>query len=414
MSWEKMTLTQRVQAANIDCMRHKEYALLSGIICMGKSEVTEKVPVPTAATDGRNKYYHPDFVKTLNRKQMRYVVLHENFHVALKHLVLYMPLWEKYGYICNIAADYVVNGIIEELDPQKTFVERCTEPKPLVDEKYAGWSFVQVLKDLLKDCPQGGEGEGEGDGDGEGDGEGDGTEGGSMDGHLWKAAKEAVKEAKAARALEREIDDANRQGELVRRKMAGNEKGGRDILGTIAERTTDWKEPLRDFIATICQGDDMSRYCPPNKRMLASGFIMPSHFTETIGEVILACDTSGSMHPYYPIVFGEIANIAKQVRPERIRMLWWDTSVCGDQVFEPKDYDDIAKQLRPAGGGGTTPTCVTEYIAEHEIKAKAIIWLSDGYLFCEDPPTPFPGLWGICGNDEFVPVHGKVIRIPEV
>jgi predicted metal-dependent peptidase len=209
----------------------------------------------------------------------------------------------------------------------------------------------------------------------------------------------------------KQVDDANRQGEMMARKLAGKEGGGRDILGNAKERTTDWRSALQDFLSTNCTGDEQSRFCPPNKRMLASGFVMPSHFSEAVGEIIIAPDTSGSMYPYYNVIFGEVARICQLVSPASVRVLWWDTSVCADQKFTPVDYDQIATTLRPKGGGGTIPSVVTDYIAEHKIKAQAIVWLTDGYLGCDTPSTPMPSLWGAVDNEDFVPTHGKVLRI---
>ena len=193
--------------------------------------------------------------------------------------------------------------------------------------------------------------------------------------------------------------------------MRGDEAGGRDILGTAQERVTNWRDALQDFINSVCVGDENSRFCPPNKRLLASGFIMPSHFDETIGEIIIACDTSGSMHWAYPIVFGEVARIVQNTRPDSVRMLWWDTSVCGDQTFKPEQYPDIAKALAPKGGGGTVVSCVADYIDEHKIKAKAVIMLTDGYIESDYRMTDMPTLWGVVENDDFVPRAGKVMRI---
>jgi predicted metal-dependent peptidase len=138
---------------------------------------------------------------------------------------------------------------------------------------------------------------------------------------------------------------------------------------------------------------------------------MPSHFTETVGELILAPDTSGSMGPYYRLIFGEIARILTLVKPASVRVLWWDTAICGDQVFKPADYEQIATLLKPAGGGGTTPQVVVDHIIKHKINAQGIVWLSDGYLGCQDPMTPMPSLWGIVDNDSFVPTYGKVLHI---
>lgn len=395
MTFEKMTLNQRIQAANIDCMRHPQYALLSGVICMGKSEVSKTIP--TAATNGRDKKYGEAFIQPLNRKQLRYLVLHENFHVALKHCILYRRETKAMPRLANIAQDYVVNALIEELDPNFTFVERPT-PTLLIDRKYFGWSFPQVLNDLLK------QGRKEPDKDGNGGGY-------DFDEPLDVHEDPVFDDAEDEQQHSKNVDDANRQGEMLARKLAGKNKGGRDIFGTAKERTTNYVEAMQDWLVSVCSGDENSRFCPPNKRMLASGYIMPSHFNETVGELILACDTSGSMSPYYRLIFGEIVRMLSQVRPEAVRILWWDNEVCGDQVFKPVDYEQIATLLKPQGGGGTTPQVVVDYILHHKINAKAIVWLTDGYLGCDTPNTPMPSLWGVVENETFVPTHGKLVRI---
>lgn len=395
MTFEKMTLNQRIQAANIDCMRHPQYALLSGVICMGKSEVSKTIP--TAATNGRDKKYGEAFIQPLNRKQLRYLVLHENFHVALKHCILYRKETKAMPRLANIAQDYVVNALIEELDPNFTFVERPS-PTLLIDRKYFGWSFPQVLNDLIK------QGRKEPDKDGNGDGY-------DFDEPIDVHEDPVFDDAEDEQQHSKNVDDANRQGEMLARKLAGKGKGGRDIFGTAKERTTNYVEAMQDWLVSVCSGDENSRFCPPNKRMLASGYIMPSHFNETVGELILAPDTSGSMSPYYRLIFGEIARMLSQVRPEAVRILWWDNEVCGDQVFKPADYEQVATLLKPQGGGGTTPQAVVDYILHHKINAKAIVWLTDGYLGCDTPNTPMPSLWGVVENETFVPTHGKLVRI---
>ena len=392
MSFQNLTLQQRISAVNIDCMRHPKFALLSGVIPMGKSDVVDNQP--TAATNGKDKLYGRAFITPLNRKQLRYLVLHENFHVALKHCVLpyYRDVSKKAGgRITNIAMDHVINNMIEELDPDLRFVERPCDTL-CCDAKYRGMSFIQVLRDLMQNPPP--------DNhdpldehqpyDGEGEGDGDPTDGDK---------------------LSKEIDEANRQGKIVADRLAGDSGGGRDILETTADRTTNWRDALRDFLETVCKGDENSRFCPPNKRLLASGFIMPSHFDESVGELVVACDTSGSMTSYYGLLFGELARICQTTTPSSVRVLWWDTKVRGDQVFQPHEYENIATLVKPKGGGGTTPHAVTEYMAEHQVKPNAVVWLTDGYLGSDTPATSAPSLWGVVDNDTFVPTHGKLVRI---
>ena len=424
MSFDKMTLQQRVQAANIDCMRHPKFALLSGVICMGKSEARDGVS--TAQTNGRDKFYGAKFIEPLNRKQLRYLVLHENFHVGLKHCILYKDVVRKYPRLTNIAQDFVVNALIEEMDPDFTFVERPVETL-CIDRKYFGWSFPQVFNDLFKQAKQqqqdgkGKRGKGQGgntaadmdlseDADPSDDMFND-----PLDEHQHSDAEHGVDGAgkEDEEKLSRQIDDANRQGEMLSRRLSGrgNSSGGRDIFGLAQDRSTNWIDPLQDFIQTVCAGDENSRFCPPNKRLLASGFVMPSHFSETVGELLIACDTSGSMHGYYPVVFGEIARICQQVKPESVRLLWWDTSVCGDQQFKPDEYENLGKLLHPKGGGGTTVSCVAQYIAAKEYKPKAVIMLSDGYIESNYVLPELPILSGVVENDDFVPLRGKALRI---
>lgn len=402
MTWERMSAETRIKAVHVDFMKHPEFALLSGVTMVGK--VFVKDDMPTAGTNGRDVYYGREFVMGHNRKQIRYLVAHENLHKALRHCVEYKPVADKYGMIVNAAMDYVINQMIEDMDTKGDFVERPHLGKPLIDPKYKGMSFLQVLKDLLKDAQQqqsGGKG-GKG-----GTSAGNGHQ--SLDEHMFDEAEEMS--PAEAKKVQQQVEDAVRQGKLLAERMRGDGKGGADLSALTAHRDTNWREYLREFLSTICQGDDNSRFCPPNKRMLASGFVMPSHFSESTGEIIVACDTSGSMGGVYPVVFGEIARICEHARPESVRVLWWDTDVNSEQVFKPDQYDQIAGVLKPQGGGGTTVSVVARYIAEKQLKPKAVVYLSDGYVESDYEVPDVPCLWGIVDNDSFMPLKGKVVRI---
>jgi len=390
-TWEKMTLRDRITAVHTDIMNHPEFALLSGVILTGKVEISDKTP--TAATNGRDVKYGDAFMTALNQKQVRYLVLHENGHKALKHCVWYRDIVRKYPRLSNIAQDYVINGMIEELDPDLKFVERPTDGL-CIDPKYFGWGWIEVLQDLLKN---GGEGGGGGDGNPDPfDEHEDGSE---------------VMEADEIDSLSEEIDEALRQGKIIVDRKRGEGSGKNPLNALIQPRETNWRDAMREFIETICAGHDNSRFCPPNKRLLASGFIMPSHFSESAGELIVACDTSGSMTGVYPVVFGEIARICETVRPESVRVLWWDSEVCGEQVFTEQNYNDLASLLKPAGGGGTYVTCVAEYIRDKEYKPKAVIYLTDGYIEHSYALPEVPCLWGVVDNKQFVPQRGKKLNI---
>ena len=384
--YKDLTPHERVTAVGIDLTRNALFAQLSGVAMVGKVEITDRLP--TAATNGRDEYYNPDFVLAQNRKQLRYVRIHENLHKLLKHCVEYKDVCKRYPKLSNIAMDHVINLTIEEIDPNFTWVERPTV-EPYADAKYKGWSFLRVMRDLIDKG-----------------GKDDSDDEGGFDDHLFDELDEGETEE-----AHRQIDEAARQGKILADKLAGDGKGGSKLDLNATKRNTEWRQHFREFFDTICKGDEHSRFVPPNKRFAPLGILLPSHFSYNKGEIIIAGDTSGSMGPIYPILFGEIAQIAQTVMPDALRVIWWDTSVCGEQLFKPDDYHAIATLMKPMGGGGTSPQCVVKYIAKKQYKPRAVIWLTDGYLSGDNAVVPCAALWGIVDNEQFIPPQGKAVHI---
>lgn len=386
-TWDSMTLEQRVRAVNIDIMNHMDFCTLTGLVTMGDIHFIDGMP--TAGTNGLDVFYGCEFLARQNRKQVRFVQLHESLHKALRHCSDYKDVVAKYPELSNMAMDYVVNGLIEQTDPEHKFIEYTTDPEPLLDPKYYNRSFVDVLQDLLKNPPPQSQ-----------------KESMTLDEHYGTPEEVDPQE------LEQQIQDALNHGDMVQKRMqAGIDSKNSPLSGLGVKRDTDWRNALREFIEQVVTGDEYSRYNPPNRRFLAHDILMPTHFDIAMGELMIACDTSGSMESVYPIVFGEIANICKQANPDKVRVVWWDTQVCDEQVFERGQFEQIADLLKPTGGGGTSPQCVADYIQIKNYKPTAVIWLTDGYL--DACPTAVCGneLWGVVNNDHFKPAHGKVLRI---
>ena len=440
MSFAQLTLAQRITAVHLDIMKHKDFSLMGGVTQVGKVKVfastkdlkglIEHIMCPTAATDGCDVFYNEQFCKDFTREQLRYLVLHENFHKALHHCTEYEHLATKYPQHFAMAIDYVVNDQIETIDPELKFVNRPTLVPPLIDKKYHDMSVPQVLKMLLdeqkqKEKDKGKKPDEEG---GEGDDEGEGSEGGdpgTMDTHMIRKPGKPGKDGEGGegngegdidgsgltpKELKKQLVDAVNQGAIVRNKLRGVGGGGNALSG-FQERNTDWRTPLRQFVQELCEGDEQSRFSPPNKRLMPLGILLPSHFSEATGELIVACDTSGSMTGLYPTVFGEIARICKEATPSKVRVIWWGDHIEGEQEFTPQDYDKIKDLMKPKGGGGTVVSCVAKYVREKQYKPKATILLSDGYIESQYDCVDGPLLWGIVDNPAFLPIKGKVIHI---
>ena len=286
---------RRVQKAKITMMRDPKFALWSGILMVGRTSVVDNIP--TACTNGRDERYGRKFVASLKDSELNFVVLHENLHKAFRHLTTWKKLHDEDHQLANAACDYVINLKLKDIDPyEKTiamprFADGPNKGKAmgLVDEKYRGMHAKQVF-DLLKEekkC------EGERGGKGEGGG-GEGDDGQGFDEHDWDGAKEMTEVEK--KELEREIDQAIRQGVMAHQKIAGTGAGGldRDLLDLL-EPKVDWREMLREFVKATCSAKDTSSWRRVNRRFLSTGTYMPSLIGEKVGHLVVAVDTSGSV-----------------------------------------------------------------------------------------------------------------------
>jgi predicted metal-dependent peptidase len=148
-----------------------------------------------------------------------------------------------------------------------------------------------------------------------------------------------------------------------------------------------------------------------NRRQLANDMYVPSLEAETMGDVIMAIDTSGSIGADELNLFAsELASICDLMSPSGVRIIWWDGAVAGEQYFND-DYANLSSRLEPKGGGGTYLSCVSKYVINKGYEADCIVVLTDGYTENDIKwDTPIPTLFTIVhGNKSFTAPTGKVI-----
>ena len=362
-----LSAEQRLKRAHVWLMGQPDYVLYSGIIMMGDTKIVDDVP--TACTDGKNVEYGEAFVNKISDKELRGLILHENLHKAFKHLTTWRDLYDKNAKLANMACDYVINLMIVDSDTEEKNVK--LPEGGLIDEKYRGMDTHTVFKLLQED-------EKNGTGNGAGGDESDG-----LDEHDWEGAKELSPEEKDA--LAREIDQALRQGAILAGKMKGNIARG---IAEQLEAKVDWREALRDFVTSKCDAKDYSSYRRPNRRWIDQNVYLPSMEGESLGDIVVGVDTSGSIDVEALGQFlGELISISNSVNPEKIHLLYWDTEVAGHEKYERGSYEGIINSTKPAGGGGTDPSCIPAYIKEHKLNVECAVVLTDGYV----------GGWGVWG-----------------
>jgi len=384
-----MNVQDRIKKSHIAIMQHKTFCSYSGILACGKVKVGDDVP--TAATNGWDVMYNPDFIDQYMKSdpELRFLILHEQQHKAYRHLHVWKVLHDEDARLANIAADHFVNLSLVDMDAGEGFIKMPSigiQPDP----KYRGWSVKQIFEDLKA------QGEGQGEGDGEG-----------MDGHDWENATtgDPSKDQEQANEIQRAI----RQGEIVRRKMAGKGAGGTDgVFGDLLQPKIDWRKVLRDFVTETCAGRDESSWRKPNRRFLSYDVYMPSMVGTTMTELVIGFDTSGSIFggDEMTVFVSEIKTIIEDIKPTKVHVIYWDTEVAGHQTFEEGQF--AVQDLKPKGGGGTDGSVLFKYLKEKNITPQAIVQFTDGYVG-DWGNTDVPTLWAV--SSDLVAPFGTTIRV---
>ncbi len=415
----------RIKRGHIALMKHPQTALYSGVMLMGTSAVEEGVP--TAYTDGVNKKYGRKFLESiLSESKVRGLILHENLHVALKQVVFGRAMFMENRKMANLAADFVVNDIIANIDGTIAGTsERLVElpDGAIYDPMFHDWSMREVYNYLKKHAKKGGGGGqgGKGQGNPPPSGGTQSNDDDDMDGdtvtvngktydisqadeHDFIGREVSAEEAKE---ILDDIDKALREGGMLAGRMGAKIPR---VISDLLEPKVDWRDALREFVSSSTKGNDEFTWRRMNKRQMANDIYLPSVMNESIGEIIVAIDTSGSIGGAEITEFAtELVSICEVCQPEVVRVLWWDTEVHGEQVFKD-NYSDIAKMLKPLGGGGTKVSCVSEYVNKHKLNAECVLVFTDGYVEGDIKwNISSPTLWMVTQRRDFIPPVGKKV-----
>ena len=395
-----ITEEQRIKKGHIALMKHPETALWGGVMMMGSTEVVDEAI--TAYTDGINKKYGRAFLQTIcpTQPEVNGLILHENLHIGLRHHLHGADMFKEDGDKANKAADYVVNDMITEIS--KKYPELVQLPRGgLYDPQYHNMSMREIYK-LLKSKKGGGGGGGKPDKEGE---KGSGSGGGEYEFDKHDFGKPMTQEE--AKEMDGKIDRAIREGALLAGRL------GIDLPRAISDMLNpviDWKKELAEFVTSSCKGKDEYTWRKFNRRLISNDIYLPTVENETIGEVVVAIDTSGSIGQEQLNEFAsELVSICEAVSPDAVRVLWWDTKVHGEQLFTD-NYDQIGSMLKPLGGGGTRVSSVAEYINKKKINAECVLVFTDGYLESDVVwNISAPTLWMVTENRNWTPPTGKKV-----
>ena len=124
MNESSLTEEERVQKCTLALLMHPKYRSLAGILMMGDTTVEDDAATcPTAYTDGVNTKYGRTFCRTLSDAELKFLILHENLHKALLHLITWSWMWKEDAELANRACDYVINLLLVLSDAGEKFIK---------------------------------------------------------------------------------------------------------------------------------------------------------------------------------------------------------------------------------------------------------------------------------------------------
>jgi predicted metal-dependent peptidase len=355
----------------------------------------------TAATDGRHLFYNREFIKSLDKAELLFLIAHEVLHCV------YDTLGRRGGRdpkLYNMASDYIINYTLVE--------EKCgTMPKSgLYDKRYTDeMASEEVYALLQKDSVTirmpldehlelGADGDDQ-DGDGDGDGQYVDVTVTGKNGPP-KLSEDDIQrirsEIKAA-----VIQSAQQVG-------AGKVPAGvRRMIDELLTPKMDWRSLLDAHIRSSIKDDytfsRISRRTWSIAKEAADGLtdrfdggansvddvfdafgagvvpMLPAQdFMDTV-DVAAAIDCSGSMSEEMLRDFlSEVKGIMTTFRDFKVRLWVFDTEIYNYKEFTAENIHEI-DEYGMAGGGGTMFECNWEHMKREGIEPQRFVMFTDGY-----------------------------------
>jgi predicted metal-dependent peptidase len=353
--------------------------------------------VETAATDGRQILYNPEWFGALSAEHARAVLAHEVLHVAYKHMCRCQGKDFKRW---NIATDLAINPILVEAGfslPAGGLMPGQGTYAKLPIGKSAEWYYDNLPQEEGQDNQEGQE---EGQGQGQGQGEQDPGKMGSVkqpgDGSQAAAAQA---EAEAHEIIAQASQAAKGRGQLP----SGLARAVEQSLMPKA----DWKETLRAFVSRQSRND--YSWSRPNRRYIAQGLYLPGLHSEELGDVVCAIDTSGSIDGKTLDVFaGELQGIMDSFPEAQMTIVYHDSMVQHVQHWAASNGPLV---LEPRGGGGTDHRPVFDWIGQNGEIPTCLVCLTDMDSIFPDKAPGYPVLWAAVGARNPRAPFGQVMEV---
>lgn len=330
-----------------------------------KRKLIEDSTINTAAVDQRGQiYYNPKFVEKLSVDQLVFLLCHEVGHVIGQHA---LRRGTRHAKKWNIAGDAWINDMLKDAGIGQA-IDGCVNMPGSKDET------VDAIYNKLPDQPGGGQGPG-----------------GTGEDLIERGAPVSQEEADRI--------DAETRVEIAQAAQAAKAQGKMPgalakIVADLIDPGTPWHDILERYMTSFTRGE--YSWARPNRRF--QQYLPSTGKTAEMGEIVIQVDVSGSISKLELDHYnGHMKRIIEQCNPERVHVLYVDTSVAKHEVFEQGEEVELTFYC----GGGTDMEEGFNYLAKEGIEPEVFVCLTDGYTsFSPDNAPDYPVVWCISSDIE--------------
>lgn len=417
----ELNTAERIIKAKVDLNKsHPFFAYILMNMQVEKTQHNDKCP--TMAVNGYGDlWWNKDFVDKLDNDELRFCLAHEVGHVAT---LTFQRKGKRDMTLWNIATDLVINFMLidEGMRPPKgilvpdhrgIYTFQSGKSGKNIDIDLNNKNAEQVYEDLckhakaIKEIVKA---------------DGTGNYEGQMDGHIQddkddKGDSQGKEKTESdAKANENKWKQKAIEG-ATQAKMRGTISASMErMLEQMLEPVVDWRSKLFAYITNDLPVDYTMR--TPSRRFISTGVYTPTVIKENL-DLIVGVDISGSIGgDEYVEFMSEVLGIANSYRQVHMRVIGWACHVDErDDIEVTNDTQDLLMKNKFYGGGGTTMSCLTEYIAKKDYKTRLLVILTDGCIE-GDPHVPegVDCLFVLSrnGSDEIVKNFGDVTSLNHI
>ena len=358
-------------------------------------------PGQLSKTDGSSLYINPETYLTLTKGEQVSVLVHEVLHCAALHL---QRVGSRDAMRWNVAGDvYIANVIEADGLASIQLSEQFLQSQGIVRANFANMTTEQIYEKLpaLQQQPQSGNGKGKGNGQSQ-----------SGCGHQhWNGEGGCYREP--ATSQERSQQEQQwRQNVIEAGQVAGNAAGAWNELVKAAMPKPPFHVPLLEFLHRGMGGD--TDWSLLNRRFLYRGIYLPQEFSQVMGEIAIAVDTSGSMdtNTQLKLAFGYIRAFREE-HACKLHLVQCDHDAIAEGQYKVyEEHERLPETFNVIGRGGTSFDPPFNLMREKYVEPRVMIYITDGYGVCSVPKPAYDVLWCVLrGTKDFKPPLGQVIFV---